>query len=198
MPFQKKPGLRDDKLLKRIFELRNTGQGFNNISKLVEEEFGIAVSHPTAKNLYYEYAAKQKVKSETGEKVDDEWDKHLKEKFERIERITNSLMDAVETIKKDLTPELYLKHAPTIIAILRESLNQLMFIRREQEQITVKQQNLIYSPLQVMQQINQITEKKKDEKKEKVIVIAPNDNFDTVGDEEYPEEPEDLEEEEEK
>ena len=144
--------------------------GFNNISKAISEEYDVNLTHPTAKNLYYEYSASQKTKKETGQKVDDEWDKAMKDKFERIEKITNTLLDAVETIKDKLTPELYLKHAPTIIAILRESLNQLMFIRREQEQITIKQQNLIYSPLQIMQQINQLEKNKK----EKEIIIIPN------------------------
>ena len=168
MPFQKKPGLRDEKVLKKIFELRNSGQGFNNISKVITQEFDVSISHPTAKNLYYEYAAQQKTKKETGQEVEDDWNKHLKEKFERIERITNSLLDAVETLKGELTPEMYLKHAPTIIAILRESLNQLMFVRREQEQITVKQQNLIYSPLQIIQEMNRI-----EDSKEKLVVLSP-------------------------
>lgn len=171
MPFEKKTELRNPKILQRIFNLRNQQMGFNNIAKTISDEFEVNVTHPTAKNLYYEYAATQKTKSEQGEKTDDKWDEMLKTKFERIEKITNSLMEAVEKIQDKLTPELYLKHAPTIIAILRESLNQLMFIRREQEQITIKQQNLIYSPLQIMQQINQIDEKKQKEKK---LIILPN------------------------
>ena len=166
MPFARKVELRTPEILKKIFELRNAGNGFNNISKMISDEFNVGITHPTAKNLYYEYAAKQKVKKQIGEDVDEEWDKAMKEKFERIEKITNSLLDAVETIKDELTPELYLKHAPTIIAILRESLNQLAFIKNQQEQITIKQQNLIYSPLQVMQQLNQL------EKKEKEIIIV--------------------------
>ena len=173
MPFEKKRELRTPEILKRIFDLRNDRAGFNNIAKIISDEFNVNLTHPTAKNLYYEYAANQKTKKESGEKVDDEWDAKLKEKFDRIERITNSLLDAVETIKDKMTPELYLKHAPTIIAILRESLNQLAFIRREQQEITIKQQNVIYSPLQLMQQINQVIASK--EKKEvKEIIIVPN------------------------
>ena len=160
--------MRKPEILKKIFELRNENAGFNNIAKIVSDEFNVNITHPTAKNLYYEYAAKQKVKKETGKEIDDDFEKMLNIKFQRIEKITNSLLDAVETIKKDLTPELYLKHAPTIIAILRESLNQLAFIRNEQQQITIKQQNLIYSPLQVMNQINQI---EKEKQKEQVYVI---------------------------
>lgn len=169
MPFVKKRELRQPKILQRIFELRNQSSGFNNIAKAISEEFGVNLTHPTAKNLYYEYAAKQKMKAEQGEKTEDKWDELLTKKFERIEKITSSLLDAIELIKNKLTPEMYLKHAPTIIAILRESLSQLTFIRHEQQQITIKQQNLIYSPLQLMQQINQVIESK-----EKEIVIIPN------------------------
>lgn len=168
MPFARKIELRKPEILKKIFELRNAGNGFNNISKIISDGFEVGITHPTAKNLYYEYAAKQKVKKELGEEVDEGWDKAMKEKFERIEKITNSLLDAVETIKSELTPELYLKHAPLIIAILRESLNQLAFIKNQQEQITIKQQNLIYSPLQVMQQISQL-----EKKKEVIVEIVP-------------------------
>lgn len=170
MVFEKKKELREPEILKKIFELRNAGSGFNNIASAISEEFNVNLTHPTAKNLYYEYAAKQKIKAATGEEVKpgDDWDKMLKAKFERIERITSTLLDAVETIKKKLTPEDYLRYAPTIIAILRESLSQLAFIRNEQEQIVIKQENMIYSPIQIMAQMNQIEEKKK--QKEYVIV----------------------------
>jgi len=171
MPFEKKKELRSPEILKRIFELRNQGSGFNNISKAITDEFEVSLTHPTAKNLYYEYAAKQKIKAETPGEQSSEWDNMLKVKFERIEKITNSLLDAVEAIKKKLSVEMYLKYAPTIIAILRESLSQLAFIRNEQQQIIIKQQNLVYSPLQIMSQINQIDESKK---KNKEIMIVPN------------------------
>lgn len=170
MPFQKKMDLRQPEVLAEIFKLRNEQMGFPNIAKTISEKFGVNITHPTAENLYYEYLAKQKIKAEHGEEV-DKWEGMLNAKFERIEKITSTLLDAVESIKKNLTPENYLKFAPTIIGILRESLNQLMFIRKEQEQITFNQKNLIYSPLQIMQQINKIEESKK---KDKEYVIVPN------------------------
>jgi len=172
MPFAKRTELRNPELLKRIYALRNEGSGFGNISKIISNEFSIDISHPTVKNLYYEYAAKQTIKKETGEKADDEFEKLLNDKFDRIEKITSSLLDAVETIKKGLTAEMYLKHAPTIISILRESLNQLAFIRMEQKEITIKQQNLIYSPIKIMSEMNRIEEKKK----EKVYVVGTSNS----------------------
>ena len=185
MPFEKKKELRSPEILKRIFELRNQGSGFNNISKAISDEFEVSLTHPTAKNLYYEYAAKQKIKAETPGEQSNEWDNMLKVKFERIEKITNSLLDAVEAIKKKLSVEMYLKYAPTIIAILRESLSQLAFIRNEQQQIIIKQQNLVYSPLQIMSQINQIDESKK---KNKEIMIIPNVPYTDKDDDDYKDE----------
>ena len=176
MPFEKKTELRKPEILKRIYELRNQGSGFNNIAQVVSSEFSVNITHPTAKNLYYEYAAKQKIKAATGSETTEEeiaWDDMLKVKFERIEKITNSLLDAVETIKDKLTPEMYLKHAPTIIAILRESLSQLAFIRNEQKEIIIKQENMIYSPIQIMAQLNQIEANKKKEKE--IVIIGENE-----------------------
>jgi len=160
MPFERKLDLRNPDVLKRIFDLRNSGKGFNNIAKLVKEEFELDVTPPTVKNLYYEFVALQKVKTAVGETPQVDLDKHLLEKFNRIERITSSLLEATETLKDKLTPELYLKHAPVIVSILREALNQLNFIRQEQAQITFKQQNLIYSPMQIIQEITRIEESK--------------------------------------
>ena len=116
MPFEKRTEIRNPELLKRIYELRNEGSGFNNITKVISTEFNIEITHPTAKNLYYEYAAKQNIKKQTGEEVDKDFEKILNDKFERIERITSSLLDAVETIKDGMDAEMYLKHAPTIIS----------------------------------------------------------------------------------
>ena len=189
-PFIKRPELRNPELLKRIYQLRNENCGFNNIAKIISDEFNIDITHPTAKNLYYEYAATQNVKKQTGEIVDTDFEKILNDKFMRIEKITSSLLDAVETIKKDLTPELYLKHAPTIIAILRESLNQLAFIRTEQQQIIVKQQNLVYSPIKIMNELNRIEE----QKKEKVYVVGNSTEEVTSMDDETEETEEEQEE----
>ena len=72
---------------------------------------------------------------------------------------------------------MYLKHAPTIISILRESLSQLAFIRAEQREITIKQQNLIYSPIQILQQMNQLEAQKK--KKEEVYVVGGSQSSST-------------------
>ena len=62
LPFEKRMDIRNPELLKRIYELRNEGSGFNNITKVISTEFNIEITHPTAKNLYYEYAAKQNIK----------------------------------------------------------------------------------------------------------------------------------------
>ena len=169
--FEKRMDIRNPELLKRIYELRNEGSGFNNITKVISTEFNIEITHPTAKNLYYEYAAKQNIKKQTGEETDKDFEKILNDKFERIEKITSSLLDAVETIKDGMDAEMYLKHAPTIISILRESLNQLAFIRNEQQQIMIKQQNVIFSPIQIISEMNRI-EKEKAKEKEKLYILG--------------------------
>ena len=63
-----------------------------------------------------------------------------------------------------MPPEIYIKYAPTILAVCREVLSQLEFIKREQEKIIVNQKNVIYSPLQIVQEFNRLEEAKKKEK----------------------------------
>jgi hypothetical protein len=58
--------------------------------------------------------------------------------------------------------------------VCREILNQLNFIKKEQSQVLVNQKNLIYSPLQIMNQVNQQITQLEKEGKIKILEVAKN------------------------
>jgi len=179
--FKKRKELRDPKVLKHIFKLRTEGCGFPAIVESLQKEFDISVSIPTVSNLYSTYLARIKaaktLQKQTNKTLEDEEDinKVIMGRFDRITNITNKLLEAIEKIgaRKDMPPEVFLKYAPTILAVLRENLAQLAFLKHEQEKITINQKNMIYSPLQIMNVLNQ---QLKDREKEGLVVVHKIDN----------------------
>lgn len=173
MVFKQNPVYNDPKLMKRVYDLRSKGESFQNISSFIFDEFDTRITLPTLKNIYERYIAKNMVvqaakeESLAGEIVPD-YQKKMDERFNRIAAVTDDLMDTLTELKKDIPPLLYVKFIPTILAVCREILNQLNYIKKEQTQVLINQKNVIYSPLQIMNILN--TEMQKLEKEGKIEI----------------------------
>ena len=100
-----------------------------------------------------------------------DWNKKLEEKFKLIDETTNKLMKFVSELFENNQGDnlAMLKLIPSILAISREILNQLYFIKKQQEQIIIHQKNIVYSPLQIMNVINKEMEKKQKDNEIKII-----------------------------
>lgn len=160
----------DPKLLKRIYSLRNEGMNWEDLSQKIEKEYGLKIFRETIKSMYENYVTKahvitaglKKDRKESKEVMID-WNQKLEEKFLNIDRMTNKFIKFLdglfdETSKTD-NKIIALKVIPTALAVCREILAQLHFIKKQQEQIIVKQTNMIYSPLQIMNILNKQIEK---------------------------------------
>jgi len=182
--FQPRKDLQNPELIKRIYELRKEGESFLHISKLVLEEFNIKVSSLTVNRIYDKYIARQLfIGAEADKKlaatIVPDYQAKMDARFDKIARVTDDLMDLLEKLKKEKSTEEYIKYIPTVLAVSREILSQLAFIKREQSQILVNQKNMIYSPLQIMQVLNK--ELVKLEKDGKVLIRATPDLMATRG-----------------
>ena len=87
----------------------------------------------------------------------------MKERWDSAWEIVGYLITQFENLRRRISEKddmnqtlLILKMTPTIIQITQEIRKQLEFIRAEQEQIKIQQNNFIYSPIQINQQINNI------------------------------------------
>ena len=149
-----KEELSDPKIRKRILDLRNKGFGYRVIKEKLEKEEGIKTTAQTIHNLYRREIATKLIHSEDNRKTAEEDYKKIHERYEKACRWVDKLGESIEKLYYKLDPETYLKYAPTILATSREILNQLDFLRREQEKITIQQKNLIYSPIQITTQIH--------------------------------------------
>jgi hypothetical protein len=168
---------RDPKIVKRIYYLRSVGTHFNKITAMINDEFGVKMSSPTLKKVYLEYVARQNViestrrrEREEARDVTKDYQAKMQERYDKIAKVTDDLIDMLVGFKDEVDPILYVKLTPQILSVCREILNQLSFIKKENEQILVNQKNVIYSPLQIMNVLNKEMGKLEKEKR----IIIPN------------------------
>ena len=163
----KKVEFENPKVMKRIFELKSDGLSDSKTAEKIKEEFGISVFRTTIPIVYEKYVKKAEILSslipeEKREKFTT-WNDKIGKKIESIDKATTTLMDKLEEVGKNLTPEDYIKLAPTILAVCREILNQIIFLKKQQEQMMIEQRKSVYSPLEILEILHKEQEKKKKE-----------------------------------
>jgi len=170
----------DPKLFKKIYELRNKGLDWEAISKEIENTFETKIHRQTIKTYYEDYVRRGQVITNSlrtdkrrAKELTIDWNKKLEEKFNKIDSMTNKFMEVLEDLfdesmgsENKLT---YIKLIPTGLAVCREILNQLLFIKKQQEQIIVNQKNVVYSPLQIMNIMDKEMKKKVKENEIKIV-----------------------------
>jgi hypothetical protein len=160
MPFKVNPSYARPEVVKKIYELRTKGEPYHNIAAVILEEFDLKITDPTIKNIYERYVAKNMVvqaakEGKLAQEIVPDFQKKMEERFDRVTQVTDDLMDTLVELKKNIPPMLYVKFIPTILMVCREILNQLSYIKKEQTQVLINQKNVIYSPLQIMNILNQ-------------------------------------------
>ena len=173
MPFKQNPSFARPEIVKKIYELRTQREPWHNIAAKILEEFDLKITDPTIKNIYERYVAKNLIvqgvkEGKIAQEIVPDYQKKMEERFDRVVKVTDDLMDTLVELKKNIPPMLYVRFVPTILMVCREILNQLNFIKKEQTQVLINQKNLIYSPLQIMNIVN--TELIKLEKEGKIEI----------------------------
>lgn len=170
----------DQEMLKFIYDKRNGGMNWEDISREVETKFGTKIHRQTIEKMFNNYLSKSQVVVESLRKdkrrakdLQIDWNQRYTEKFDQIDKTMSKLLNQLDMMMDDIIAsnlndpeEKYkklLRVAPVIKIIASEVLNQMLLIKKEQERIVVNQKNVIYSPLQIMQVIEkELGEVKKD------------------------------------
>jgi hypothetical protein len=173
-------------VVKRIYDLRTQGESFHEITPKIIEEFNIHITDPTVKKIYNQYISRSLLVNAEAEKKEvapiiQDYQAKMDARFDKIAKVTDELMDSLTKLKNEFDKEgpegrlLVIKLIPSILAVSREILAQLQFIKREQSNISITQKNMIYSPMQIMQVLNK--EMTKMQKDGKIIMKAKNGRF---------------------
>ena len=152
-----------------------------------EGEFGTKCSMPTAKSIFEREIA---VEITTKPKSKDQFNSAYAQMFDRWER-AQKLLGTLEKAfnasyeKYGSDPDIWiLKFGPTLLALTREMVSQLEFLRKEQERITVKQQNFVWSPIQINMQIHKNIKEYEKAGYLKILKTMPVSNEEETEDEE--------------
>lgn len=172
----------DVRIYRLIYKLRNEGKSWDFLKGEIKKNFDLDLPVGTISNMYTRYLTQAHVLTSSLRKdkrrakaVMIDWNLKLEEKFKQIDltltkliTIMNRLLD--QTWEKGEEKK-YIKLIPTVLQIIRETSNQLEFIRKMQERIVISQQSFVYSPIQMINIINKNLDKLE---KEGVIKILPD------------------------
>jgi len=153
-----RPELHSDAFKKRLSEIYKEKKSFELTAQELEKEFGFSVNLQMVRNIYLDEVSKADLYEPEYFIQSFEM---LKARWEDAWNIVGWFIDSTKNIKKqidesqDINKDIkFLRLAPMLVPICREILNQLDFIRKQQEMIKLHQQNYIYSPIQINMQVH--------------------------------------------
>lgn len=166
--FKKIVELEEPAIKKFIIDERNSGKTWAQVVTKLKIEKNVEACGLTLKNVYDKALATSITRSPIARdqfkgmysQVQERYEKAVKW-IDRLGEIFDRLYEKVQT--GEINELVLLKIAPIIQNNSREVLNQLKFIRDEQERITVQQKNLIYSPIQIIQVLHNNLKKLQEE-----------------------------------
>ena len=174
--FEAKPELKKPEIRKRLVQLRNNAMSWADIGNELKKDFDLSVSVPTLKKIFDEEVAKSILKSPKFRDMFQADYMRIKERYDKICESMDKLMKVIDSLFEkygDNTPEIFLKFAPMINQSVQTILRQLEFVQRSQEKMIVQQKNLIYSPIQINQRVDQLIRQYESEGKIKVLKLLP-------------------------
>jgi len=166
--FKKIVELEEPAIKKFIIDERNSGKTWAQVVSKLKIEKNVEACGLTLQKVYEKALATSITRSPIARDQFKSMYNTVNERYEKaakwIDRLGEIFDNLYEKVKKGEISELILlKIAPIIQNNSKEVLNQLKFIRDEQERITVQQKNLIYSPIQIIQVIHNNLKKLQEE-----------------------------------
>jgi hypothetical protein len=155
----KNPELRKD-----IVSLRNKGYSLEDIQQEINNKYSLDMTVPTVGNIYNKEIAKATILDKGTSKDFKEHRMAMSKRYGRIVKIADFLLEAIEEVKNEFESSdmdkmqkyiNFIKMTPHITRALDQVLSQLEFLKKEDERIKVEQQNLIYSPIQINQYLQE-------------------------------------------
>lgn len=156
---------------------------WDGIAEAISKKYDIKVNDQEIKKAYDEEAARASVESPKGQKMFNQQINEMEERFEaiwktadRLHKAADKLLDEFEA-KSENEMQAYinfLKVAPTILMITKQIKELIEFISNQQKKNEINQKNYIYSPMQIMMQLNPVL---KVLSKESIITINDPSKF---------------------
>jgi len=147
-------------LREEILKLRNKGYSFESIKDEINNKYELDISESTIRTIYEKELAKALTIDKLSNKNFDTYRKAMVARYDRIVKIADFLLEAIEEVRDRFESSdmdkvdkyiAFIKMTPNITRALDQVLSQLEFLRKEDERIKIEQKNIIYSPIQINQ-----------------------------------------------
>jgi hypothetical protein len=151
-------------LRKEIVSLRNKGYSYEVVTAEINKKYNVKMHQTTAMKIYNKELATAITLNKGTNKDFEAHRKAMAQRYGRIVKIADFLLESIEEVKNEFessdmeSVEKYLafiKMTPHITRALDQVLAQLEFLRKEDERIKIEQKNLIYSPVQINQYLQE-------------------------------------------
>jgi len=178
--FEPRTDLQNPKLRKRVVELRNQRVSYPDIVTQIKKDFNVSMSQPTAKNIFEkEIAVTVTTKPMARDQFSADYSK-MHERYQRAANWIDTIGDIIEKLREkvqsgELNEVALLKVAPIIQTNAREVTNQLRFLIEQMDRITIQQKNLIMSPIEIMNRVNQQIKRLQEEGYIKILKKLPHE-----------------------
>lgn len=175
-------------LREEIITLRNDGKSWEGITETIQDKFNTNATRAKIREIYQNELAKATIHNKSSGDLFKKHEKELGARYERVVKITDWLLDAIEKVRDEFESSdmedmqkylMFIKMTPQINATVKSVLEQLDFIRKENERIKVEQKNFIYSPTQINQHLYSSLQMLNKQGFIKILKKLPNEDTDT-------------------
>lgn len=161
----------------RLLELYSQNNNAKETSRKLQEEFETSIIPQTVLKIY----RREIVKSKIDYKPDDVSKKYadqLQKRYDRLVKIADFLLDVIEKIRDEFESSdmdkmaqyiSFIKISPQINQTLKTVLEQLEYMRKENEKMRTEQKNYIYSPIQINNYLHQTIKKLQEDGTIKIV-----------------------------
>lgn len=146
---------------KRLVELVERFDNYETVAKMLTEEYQTEILNTTVRFIFLNRSKRKRFEKESVmDKSFENFAKHIKNMEERYDGIVG-MMDRAKKILDEILDEVEkteipndkffkaIKSVPIMIAISREILAQLEFLKDEQNKLKDESKTFIYSPIQI-------------------------------------------------
>lgn len=148
--------LAEPKTVARIFELYEETKNFNEVTRRINEEFGIDTTVRYITNCYKKNKKREFIVdpsnteffensfSETKQRWKEAWDM-----MSWLVKQVRDFQDMLDEQDKNQRVLMAIKAIPQLTTLSKSIIEQLQFLRKETENIKINQKQFIYSPIQL-------------------------------------------------
>lgn len=140
-----------------LYAMKKSGLNYIQMSDRMSKDYDVEIKPEDISAMFKKEEAKAFIYGSKSRKDNANYElEQLSNRYKKASDMVDWLVDSIEKIKvglSELPPEEYaikfIKLTPAILSISKEIINQLEYVKKEQEQMAIEQKSMMLSPIEV-------------------------------------------------